>query len=216
VFCHATCDIYVSPLPPALCLSSVQVGVAAAKLSSFQTDAALAESIQFEEPMHECCRILLEIKAAIKRRGDKRQNLLNGTADLHAKQAAYQKVLGVAGKEDLATAKLVLVETAQERVETAQSELNTTTAQLLVEVAAFKVDKAAEFKSSCREFVKVLVSGRAVQKCPGLVRIVLLTVLRVMPCHAMPCHAMLDTHCLLCNYPTLYCAAAVATSCRSS
>lgn len=132
--------------------------MAAAKLSSFQTDASLAESIHFEEPMHECVRLLHAIKAAIKRRGDKSQSLLNGTAELHAKQAAYQKVLGVAGKEDLATSKLVLVETAQERVETAQTELDSVTKQLLVEVAAFKIDKAVEFKDSCREFVKVLVS----------------------------------------------------------
>lgn len=133
------------------------VGVAAAKLSSFQADAALAESIQFEEPMQECVRILHEIKAAVKRRGDKWQSLLNGTADLEAKQAAYQKVLGVAGKEDLATSKLVLVETAQERMETAQTELDEVTAQLLLEVAAFKVDKAVDFKTTCREFVKVLI-----------------------------------------------------------
>ena len=134
-----------------------QVGVAAAKLSSIQGEAAVAESIQFEEPMHECCRILLEIKAAIKRRGDKWQELLNGTADLHAKQASYQKVLGVAGKEDLATSKLVLVETAQERVESAKTELDAVSKQLLEEVAAFKISKAVEFKSACREFVKVLV-----------------------------------------------------------
>jgi hypothetical protein len=107
--------------------------------------------------MHECCRILLEIKAAIKRRGDKWQELLNGTADLHAKQASYQKVLGVAGKEDLATSKLVLVETAQERVESAKTELDAVSKQLLEEVAAFKISKAVEFKSACREFVKVLV-----------------------------------------------------------
>lgn len=111
--------------------------------------------------MHECCRILAEIKAAIKRRGDKRQELLNSTGDLHAKQAGYQKVLGVAGKEDLATSKLVLVETAQERVENAQSDLDTVTAQLLLEVAAFKIDKAVEFKIACREFVRVLVSERS-------------------------------------------------------
>lgn len=133
------------------------VGVAAAKLSSFQKDAALAESIEFEEPMHECVRILNEIKSSVKRRGDKRQNLINATADLHAKQSAYDKVLGVAGKEDIATSKLVLVETAQERVDLAQKELDSTTKQLLSEVAAFKIDKAAEFKSSCREFVKVLI-----------------------------------------------------------
>lgn len=133
------------------------VGVAAAKLSSFQTDAALAKSISFEEPTHESVRILNEIKSAIKRRGNKRENLVNATADLHAKQAAYNKVLGVAGKEDLATSKLVLVETAQERLESAQTELDTVTAQLLLEVAAFKIDKAAEFKITCRDFVKVLI-----------------------------------------------------------
>jgi hypothetical protein len=118
----------------------------------------LEEAIQFEEPMHECVRLLGEIKNAIKRRGDKWQNLLNGTADLHAKQAAYQKVVGVPGKEDIATSKLVLVETAQERVETAQTELDDVTKQLLEEVASFKINKAIEFKSACREFVKVLIT----------------------------------------------------------
>ena len=137
----------------------MQVGVTAAKLSSYQNDAALDESIQFEEPMHECVRLLHEIKSAIKRRGDKWQNLLNATADLHAKQASYQKVVGVAGKEDVATSKLVGVETAQERVESAQTELDSVTKQLLEEVAEFKITKAAEFKIACREFVKVLVSA---------------------------------------------------------
>ena len=65
---------------------------------------------------HQYVRLLAAVKAALKRRQDKKSQHLSAIADLDAKQSAYSKLLGVAGKEDQATNKLVQVERCREQV----------------------------------------------------------------------------------------------------
>lgn len=94
----------------------VQVGNTADQLSVLAAENAEAEAVHLEEPLEEYVRLLAAVKAALKRRQDKKSIHLNAIADLDAKQSSYNKLLGVAGKEDQATNKLAQVERCREQV----------------------------------------------------------------------------------------------------
>jgi hypothetical protein len=83
----------------ALGTALVQVGNASDQLSVISTEFSEAESLKFEEPIQEYCRLIVSAKAAIARRQEKRNNYAYAVGDLDSKQQAYTKALSTPGKE---------------------------------------------------------------------------------------------------------------------
>ena len=83
----------------ALGTALVQVGNAADQLSVISTEFSETESLRFEEPIQEYCRLIASVRAAIGRRQEKRSNYAYAVGDLESRQASYTKALSAPGKE---------------------------------------------------------------------------------------------------------------------
>jgi len=116
------------------------------KITETIVDGAERESIEFEEALEEYLRILGSVHDTLKRREERRQAYINALTDHQAKDSAYNKVLGVSGKEDQASQKQQLVVKAQEAVDKAKDAFTELTATLLTEFEGFKERKAAEMR----------------------------------------------------------------------
>jgi sorting nexin-1/2 len=138
-----------------LCL---QVGNTADQLSTLASENAEAEAVHLEEPLEEYVRLLAAVKAALKRRQEKKSIHLNAIADLDSKQTAYNKLLGAAGKEEQATAKLVQVERCHEHVDKTKVEYEEVSENLLIEFERFKLEKAEDIKQILLNYVKLQVT----------------------------------------------------------
>lgn len=134
-----------------------QVGNTADQLSALAAENADAEAVHLEEPLEEYVRLLAAVKAALKRRQDKKNIHISAISDLASKQHAYDKLLGVAGKEDQATSKLVQVERCREQVEASKAEYEEVSEQLLVEFERFKLEKAEDIKHILLNYVRLQV-----------------------------------------------------------
>jgi sorting nexin-1/2 len=137
--------------------SSMQVGNTADQLSVLATENAEAEAVHLEEPLEEYVRLLGSVKAALKRRQEKKSIHLNAIADLDSKQSAYNKLLGAPGKEDQATSKLVQVERCREQVEKSKAEYEDVSENLLIEFERFKLEKAEDIKQILLNYVRLQV-----------------------------------------------------------
>jgi hypothetical protein len=135
----------------------LQVGNTADQLSELATENAEAEAVHLEEPLEEYVRLLAAVKAALKRRQEKKSHHLHAIADLDTKQSAYNKLLGVAGKEEQATGKLVQVERCREQVDKTRVEYEDVSENLLIEFERFKLEKAEDIKQILLNYVKLQV-----------------------------------------------------------
>lgn len=134
-----------------------QMGNTADQLSVLATENSEAESILLDEPLEEYVRLLNSVKIAMKRRQEKKNVYVDAILDLEAKQAAYNKVLGVAGKEESANSKLVLVEKSQSLVDTSKIEYEEVSERLLEEFDRFKREKAEDMKLILLNYVNLQV-----------------------------------------------------------
>jgi hypothetical protein len=141
----------------ALGAALTQMGNTADQLSVLATENAEAESIFLDEPLEEYVRLLSSVKIAMKRRQDKKNAYVNAILDLEAKQAAYNKVLGVSGKEETVNAKLALVEKSQSLVDTTRVEYEEVSERLLEEFDRFKREKAEDMKQILLNYVNLQV-----------------------------------------------------------
>lgn len=116
------------------------------KISETANDGAEREAVEFEESLEEYLRILGSVHETLKRREERRQAYINALTDHQVKDSAYNKVLGVPGKEDQASQKQQLVVKAQEAVDKAKDAFVELTATLLSEFETFKERKGAEMR----------------------------------------------------------------------
>ena len=77
--------------------------------------------------------------------------------DLDAKLAAYNKALGVPGKEEVANQKQTKVEEAQSHLDRSKDDYEKVSRILMDEFEAFKTLKATELRDIALAFVKVQV-----------------------------------------------------------
>ena len=122
------------------------------------SDGIEATICKFEEPLLEYVRILGSVKAALSRRENKKQAYYNALIDLDAKLAAYNKALGVPGKEDVANQKQLKVEDAQSHLDRSKEEYEKVSRVLMDEFESFKAVKAVELRDIAQTFVKLQVS----------------------------------------------------------
>lgn len=141
----------------ALGAALTQMGNTADQLSVLATENVEAEAIFLDEPLEEYVRLLNSVKIAMKRRQDKKNAYINAIIDYEAKQASYNKVLGVPGKEESANSKLALVEKAQTAVETSKTEYEEVSERLLEEFDRFKKEKAEDMKLILLNYVNLQV-----------------------------------------------------------
>lgn len=134
-----------------------QVGNTADQLSVLATENAEAEAVHLEEPLEEYVRLLAAVKAALKRRQEKKTIHLNAISDLDSKQNSYNKLMGTPGKEAQATAKLEQVERCREYVEKTRVEYEDVSENLLIEFERFKVEKAEDIKQILLNYVKLQI-----------------------------------------------------------
>ena len=99
-------------------------------VAGYELDSSGAISRDLVEPIEEYVRMTDSIKEASKRRADKRKAYLDALLDHHVKDAAYNKVLGVPGKESDANSKLEKVNQAQAVVDKIKNELDEMTTQV--------------------------------------------------------------------------------------
>lgn len=142
----------------ALGTALIQVGTAAEELAVTNSDGVDSSITRFEEPLLEYVRILASVKAALSRREAKKQAYYNALIDLDAKLAAYNKALGVPGKEDAANQKQQKVEEAQSHLDRSKDEYEKVSRILMDEFEVFKSLKAVELKDIALNFVKIQVS----------------------------------------------------------
>jgi sorting nexin-1/2 len=152
----------------ALGAALTQMGNTADQLSVLATENAEAESIFLDEPLEEYVRLLSSVKIAMKRRQDKKNAYVNAILDLEAKQAAYNKVLGVSGKEETVNAKLALVEKSQSLVDTTRVEYEEVSERLLEEFDRFKREKAEDMKQILLNYVNLQVPHLSLPLSPLL------------------------------------------------
>ena len=134
------------------------MGNTADQLSVLATENAEAENIMLAEPLEEYVRILAAVKTAMRRRQEKKAAHVNAILDLEAKQGAYNKVLGVPGKEESANAKLSQVEKCQATVDSSRVEFEEVSERLLEEFDRFKREKAEDMKQILLNYVNLQVS----------------------------------------------------------
>eukprot|EP01038_Epipyxis_sp_PR26KG_P011263 gene11263-15112_t len=118
---------------------------------------ALQETVKFLEPLEEYQRMLVSVKAAMQQRLDKKTAYINCISDVEAKQAAYKKLLGVAGKETQARAKEQAIEVAQQQTEQAKIEFEKVSERLLTEFENFKSQKSIDMKDAILSYVSLQV-----------------------------------------------------------
>lgn len=133
------------------------MGNTADQLSVLATENAESENIMLAEPLEEYVRILASVKTAMRRRQEKKSVHVNAILDLEAKQAAYNKVLGVPGKEESANAKLAQVEKCQATVDSSRVEFEEVSERLLEEFDRFKREKAEDMKQILLNYVNLQV-----------------------------------------------------------
>ena len=135
------------------------MGNTADQLSVLATENAEAEAVHLEEPLEEYVRLLASVKAALKRRQEKKSIHLNALADLDSKQNSYNKVVGASGKEDQAMSKLAQVERCREQVEKSRTEYEEVSETLLIEFERFKLEKAEDIKQILLNYVRLQVKS---------------------------------------------------------
>ena len=136
----------------------MQVGTCAEELAVCNADGVDTSANNFEEPLLEYVRILGSVKAALARREAKKQTYYNALIDLDAKLAAYNKALGVPGKEEAANQKQIKVEEAQSHLDRSKDEYEKVSRILMDEFEVFKATKAVELRNIALTFVKLQVS----------------------------------------------------------
>lgn len=133
----------------------VEMGSTAESLSNNAQSHAEGETLKFVEPMEEYARMLASIKLAMKQRQQNKVHYINCIVDLESKQASYQKLLGVAGKEAQATAKEQAVVNAQQAADASKVEFERVSERLLTEFDLFKNQKAADVKEIILSFAQL-------------------------------------------------------------
>jgi hypothetical protein len=115
------------------------------------------EIIHLEEPVGEYVLFVASVKAALSRRQEKRSQYRAAQLDLELKQQAYNKVLGVAGKEKDAIAKQDALEKSRLMVDTVKSEFELMSDKLVSEVALFRVQKARDISAIILKYSTIQV-----------------------------------------------------------
>jgi len=121
-------------------------------------ESAEKEAIEVEEGLEEYLRILGSVHDTLKRREERRQAYISALTDHAVKDAAYNKVLGVPGKEDQASQKQQLVVKAQSSVDSAKDAFTELTAIFLVEFESFKERKSAELRDLVVKYSKLQIA----------------------------------------------------------
>lgn len=139
----------------ALGTALIQVGTCSEELAVANSDGVEMSISGFEEPLLEYVRILGSVKAALSRRESKKQTYYNALIDLDAKLAAYNRALGIPGKEDSANQKQLKVEEAQSHLDRSKDEYEKVSRILMDEFEMFKSIKAIELRDIAMTFVKL-------------------------------------------------------------
>lgn len=135
-------------------------------VAGYELDSSAAIGRDLTEPIEEYVRMTDAIKEAAKRRADKRKAYTDALLDHHVKDASYNKVLGVPGKESDANSKLEKVNQAQAAVDKAKTELDDMTTQLLADFQKFKNTKGNEIKSIFLKYVECQIEfSRKCEDC---------------------------------------------------
>lgn len=113
--------------------------------------------MQFEEPLAEYTRILGAVKEALSRRSSKKSAYQTALVDLDVKVAAYNKALGVPGKEAVANQKQQEVENAQQKLDNVKQEYETTSNVVIQEFEIFTAQKAVELRDISLSFANLQV-----------------------------------------------------------
>jgi hypothetical protein len=114
------------------------------------------ELYQLDEPLQEYVRLLQSLKAAVKRRSERRQAYALSISDVEAKQVAYNKVQGT-GKDEVERQKQAAVEKAQSTCDSNKEEYERVSKELLVEYEQFKSQKANDLKEILTNWVNTQV-----------------------------------------------------------
>jgi hypothetical protein len=112
---------------------------------------------ELEEPIEEYLRYTSSVKATVQRRQDKKSQLKAAQLDLGLKEQAYNKVMGVPGKEKDAVMKQEAVEKAQTFVQTVRSDYDAMSEQLIAEFASFKQQKSEDIRNIILKFAMMQV-----------------------------------------------------------
>lgn len=136
---------------------------AAQAASGRATDALL----QLDEPLQEYVRLLRNLKAALKRREDRKAAYALAVSDLESKQAAHSKAAGAPNEE----AKQAAVDKAQAHCDSCKEAYEKVTTELQEEVECFKVQKTSDLKIILTKWVQLQVDycRRAEETWTGMV-----------------------------------------------
>lgn len=137
--------------------SMIQLGATTDKVSVTTNQTASYLDVNFLEPLEEYLRFVVSVRAALAQRQEKRNSYVDAMTDLEVKQNAYNKIIGVPGKEDQASLKQQQVVKAQSTCDTAKTEFDDVTARLIKEFDDFKNQKAKDFRNIIVKFVEAQV-----------------------------------------------------------
>lgn len=134
-----------------------EFGKATESISRVSAESSENQTIQFLEPLEEYSRLMESIKIALAQRQEVKQVYIDKMADQAAKQQAYDKVLGVPGKESQAAMKEASVTTAEDATGRAKAEYESVSKTLLREFEVFKNHKAVDIKNVITSFVNLQI-----------------------------------------------------------
>jgi len=100
-----------------------QIGTAVDLISVSGTEHAEAEVLRLQEPLEEYVRMIGSVKSAMAVRQERKASYIAILTDLSVKQSAYEKLLGLPGKDDQAAVKKEAVKLAEANAEAAKVSL---------------------------------------------------------------------------------------------
>lgn len=138
-------------------LALTQVGTAADSASALTSSHAEMQNLHMSEPLDEYLRLIGSLKIALSNRTEKKSAYVTALTEVEVRQAAYNKLLGIAGKEDQANAKQELVLKAQANADACKLEYEGVSEKLLLEFDNFKYEKAVDIRNIILKFVEAQI-----------------------------------------------------------
>lgn len=150
-----------------LSMALTQTGSSLDQLSQAATKHVNGELLQLDEPLQEYVRLLRSLKAALKRRVDRKGAYALAVSDLESKHAALSKAAGAPSEE----AKQVAVDKAQAHCDSCKEAYEKVTAELQDEFEVFKRQKTCDLKAILTQWVQLQIDycQRAEETWTGLV-----------------------------------------------
>ncbi len=124
-----------------------QIGQACDAASVLGGNYTQSNQIDTLEPFLEYFRLVESIRYSFKKREDIRTAYAEALTDVEVKQKAYNQVLGVHGKEDVASTRQQQVYQAQSKADSCKIDYETCTERFIKEFDTLKAQKAFDMKN---------------------------------------------------------------------